>query len=86
MECERMRRDDPGPSSASEATEAAQTEVDWEAEVHWQKHLAAHKSVIVDTFQGQFKSTVSHIMLIVANQCSFCFILYAQIRHNRNSW
>jgi hypothetical protein len=29
-----------------------------EAEKHWAKHLCANQSVIVDTFQGQFKSTV----------------------------
>ncbi|KAL1122129.1 hypothetical protein AAG570_003535 [Ranatra chinensis] len=34
-----------------------------EAEKHWQSHLAANRSIIVDTFQGQFKSTVV---------CSFC--------------
>jgi len=30
-----------------------------EAEKHWEKHLSVNQSVIVDTFQGQFKSTVS---------------------------
>jgi hypothetical protein len=30
-----------------------------EADKHWEKHLSANQSVIVDTFQGQFKSTVS---------------------------
>lgn len=29
-----------------------------EADKHWESHLAANKSVIVNTFQGQFKSTV----------------------------
>lgn len=29
-----------------------------EADSHWQKHLAENKSVVVNTFQGQFKSTV----------------------------
>lgn len=61
MECERRKRDsrDAGPSWASGEADSVSTEVDLEAEAHWQKHLAAHKSVIVDTFQGQFKSTVS---------------------------
>lgn len=35
---------------------AAQDEV--EADKHWAKHLKTNRSVIVDTFQGQFKSTV----------------------------
>ncbi|XP_031783656.1 uncharacterized protein LOC100115425 isoform X2 [Nasonia vitripennis] len=35
---------------------ASQDEV--EADKHWAKHLRANRSVIVDTFQGQFKSTV----------------------------
>jgi hypothetical protein len=30
-----------------------------EADKHWEKHLSVNQSVIVDTFQGQFKSTVS---------------------------
>ena len=34
-----------------------------EADKHWEKHLSANQSVIVDTFQGQFKSTVSVFML-----------------------
>lgn len=64
MECERRQRDsrDAGPSGASSETEPVGAEVDLEAEAHWQKHLAAHKSVIVDTFQGQFKSTVSVVI------------------------
>ena len=33
-----------------------------EADRAWRKHLNSNKSVIVDTFQGQFKSTVSHHM------------------------
>ncbi|XP_012285087.1 uncharacterized protein LOC105702247 isoform X2 [Orussus abietinus] len=35
---------------------AAQEEV--EADKHWAKHLKSNRSIIVDTFQGQFKSTV----------------------------
>lgn len=64
MECERRQRDsrDAGPSGASGETEPVSAEIDLEAEAHWQKHLAAHKSVIVDTFQGQFKSTVSVVI------------------------
>lgn len=35
---------------------AAQDEI--EADKHWVKHLRSNRSIIVDTFQGQFKSTV----------------------------
>lgn len=40
---------------------AIQEEV--EADKHWAKHLQTNRSVIVDTFQGQFKSTVIIIFL-----------------------
>ncbi|XP_046671858.1 uncharacterized protein LOC124361861 isoform X3 [Homalodisca vitripennis] len=70
MECERRRRDGPGPSSTSSVAQSVRTEVDLEAEVHWQKHLAAHQSVIVDTFQGQFKSTV------VCSKCDHVSVTY----------
>lgn len=32
---------------------------DLEADKQWEKHLGHNQSVIVDSFQGQFKSTVS---------------------------
>jgi hypothetical protein len=32
---------------------------DSEGDKHWQQHLAVNRSIIVSTFQGQFKSTVS---------------------------
>lgn len=35
---------------------AAQDEI--EADKHWVKHLRSNRSIIIDTFQGQFKSTV----------------------------
>lgn len=31
-----------------------------EAKKHWDKHLKSNKSIIIDTFQGQFKSKVSY--------------------------
>ncbi|XP_046608674.1 uncharacterized protein LOC124299491 isoform X2 [Neodiprion virginianus] len=37
---------------------ATQGETEAEADRHWAKHLTENRSVIVDTFQGQFKSTV----------------------------
>ncbi|XP_066586178.1 ubiquitin carboxyl-terminal hydrolase 4-like isoform X2 [Prorops nasuta] len=35
---------------------AAQEEI--EADKHWARHLKSNRSIIIDTFQGQFKSTV----------------------------
>lgn len=74
MECERKLRSlDPSvvgePSSADELLGAGASSChthlpinlndEIEADKHWEKHLSANQSVIVDTFQGQFKSTVS---------------------------
>ncbi|XP_011499949.1 PREDICTED: uncharacterized protein LOC105363848 [Ceratosolen solmsi marchali] len=50
LQCSRLLQNHENGSLAS------QDEV--EAEKHWAKHLRANQSVIVDTFQGQFKSTV----------------------------
>lgn len=44
---------------------ATQGETEAEADRHWAKHLRANRSVIVDTFQGQFKSTVIHTSAIL---------------------
>lgn len=41
---------------------AAQDEL--EADKHWAKHLRSNRSIIVDTFQGQFKSTVRILLWI----------------------
>lgn len=41
-----------------------------EGETHWEKHLAMNQSVIVDTFQGQFKSTV------VCSACKYVSVTY----------
>ncbi|XP_065350294.1 uncharacterized protein LOC135946144 [Cloeon dipterum] len=38
--------------------ESVENSEELEADAFWQKHLADNKSVIVDSFQGQFKSTV----------------------------
>lgn len=43
---------------------AARDEI--EADKHWVKHLRSNRSIIVDTFQGQFKSTVrDHCVITV---------------------
>ncbi|KAM0731930.1 Ubiquitin carboxyl-terminal hydrolase 32 [Formica fusca] len=47
---------------------AAQEEI--EADKHWVKHLRSNKSIIVDTFQGQFKSTV------VCSVCNHVSVTY----------
>lgn len=44
---------------ASAVAAAAILDDDLEAEKQWEKHLGLNQSVIVDSFQGQFKSTVS---------------------------
>jgi Ubiquitin C-terminal hydrolase len=36
--------------------------VDLLADKHWQSHLADNQSILVDLFQGQFKSTVSRVV------------------------
>ncbi|XP_069684721.1 uncharacterized protein [Periplaneta americana] len=41
-----------------------------EADKHWEKHLSANQSIIVDTFQGQFKSTV------VCSTCKHVSVTY----------
>uniref|UniRef100_A0A1B6DR09 ubiquitinyl hydrolase 1 n=1 Tax=Clastoptera arizonana TaxID=38151 RepID=A0A1B6DR09_9HEMI len=82
MECERKRREmadiselNAGPSSActkekEEICLESQLKIEPEAETHWEKHLAAHQSVIVDTFQGQFRSTV------VCSSCKYVSVTY----------
>lgn len=61
-----LRRDCGMGSSSSQNSRAtnlenntkdSQDEV--EARKHWEKHLKSNKSIIIDTFQGQFKSKVS---------------------------
>ncbi|XP_011695876.1 PREDICTED: ubiquitin carboxyl-terminal hydrolase 6-like isoform X2 [Wasmannia auropunctata] len=47
---------------------AAQDEL--EADKHWAKHLRSNRSIIVDTFQGQFKSTV------VCSVCNHVSVTY----------
>jgi ubiquitin C-terminal hydrolase len=42
----------------SEEESAVDKGEELEADSFWQKHLEANKSIIVDSFQGQFKSTV----------------------------
>nr|CAD7404849.1 unnamed protein product [Timema cristinae] len=47
----------PGTSGTLSYSQAGVSE-EFEADKNWEKHLSANQSVIVDTFQGQFKSTV----------------------------
>nr|CAD7260443.1 unnamed protein product [Timema shepardi] len=46
----------PGTSGTLSYSQAGVSE-EFEADKNWEKHLNANQSVIVDTFQGQFKST-----------------------------
>nr|XP_018899838.1 PREDICTED: ubiquitin carboxyl-terminal hydrolase 15-like [Bemisia tabaci] len=60
-----------GDSKAVSLGEAARDPgVEDEADEHWEKHLAKNRSIIVDTFQGQFKSTV------VCSACQFVSVTY----------
>lgn len=70
LRCQKMDVIDPhvnlavsGPSCAGAVScsgrSSAMLNEELEADKHWEKHLSANQSVIVDTFQGQFKSTVS---------------------------
>lgn len=52
LQCSRMLLNCENGATAQDEDEA-------EADRHWAKHLRANRSVIVDTFQGQFKSTVN---------------------------
>lgn len=85
MECERKLRSlDPSvvgePSSADELLGAGASSChthlpinlndEIEADKHWEKHLSTNQSVIVDTFQGQFKSTV------VCSSCKHVSVTY----------
>lgn len=60
-----------------------------EADKHWSKHLSSNKSVIVDTFQGQFKSTVRvlfYLVLLIRQEMYVGAPLILQIsRYRKNS-
>uniref|UniRef100_A0A8D8Y791 ubiquitinyl hydrolase 1 n=1 Tax=Cacopsylla melanoneura TaxID=428564 RepID=A0A8D8Y791_9HEMI len=51
-------------------SDSAVVAVDLLADKHWQAHLADNQSILVDLFQGQFKSTV------VCSGCQFVSITY----------
>ncbi|XP_049763411.1 uncharacterized protein LOC126092050 [Schistocerca cancellata] len=83
MECERKMRDldttvaEVGSSAGhSEDAEVPSTSTsvalsdEIEADKHWDKHLSLNQSVIVDSFQGQFKSTV------VCSSCKHVSVTY----------
>lgn len=42
----------------SEEDNSVDKREEMEADAFWQKHLEANRSIVVDSFQGQFKSTV----------------------------
>lgn len=45
-------------SGATTMNSSINLDDDLEADKQWEKHLGHNQSVIVDSFQGQFKSTV----------------------------
>ena len=48
--------------SQSYGNGTVETQDEIEADKHWAKHLKSNRSIIVDTFQGQFKSKVNLII------------------------
>lgn len=58
---EEMRTEDDNDEVTSQMSEGSlQCADDIEAEKHWEKHVFNNRSVIFDSFQGQFKNTVSY--------------------------
>jgi len=70
LKCE---EDDHGQSSKDESNSSSDEPVlpkeDVQANEHWEKHLALNQSVVVDSFLGQFKSTVSMIQFFPIGGC-----------------
>ncbi|KAK7793466.1 hypothetical protein R5R35_013843 [Gryllus longicercus] len=79
MECERKLRcldseSTPDNAYREEAGASSFTPVhlneEIEADKHWENHLALNQSIVVDSFQGQFKSTV------VCSSCKHVSVTY----------
>jgi len=62
------------PQNYGNGAVAGQDEL--EADKHWAKHLRSNRSIIVDTFQGQFKSTVRTLLTLIY---SFIWRLYVGV-------
>ncbi|XP_026689143.1 uncharacterized protein LOC103524244, partial [Diaphorina citri] len=73
MECERKNNNTQMTGIEEDGVAVSDTvvsTVDLLADKHWQSHLADNQSILVDLFQGQFKSTV------VCSGCQFVSITY----------
>ncbi|KAI5711727.1 hypothetical protein M8J75_002717 [Diaphorina citri] len=73
MECERKNNNTQMTGIEEDGVAVSDTvvsSVDLLADKHWQSHLADNQSILVDLFQGQFKSTV------VCSGCQFVSITY----------
>ncbi|XP_065212556.1 ubiquitin carboxyl-terminal hydrolase 4-like [Planococcus citri] len=70
VEEEEMRTEDENEIAVQMSEEESQSADDLEAEKHWEKHVFNNRSVIFDSFQGQFKNTV------VCSACDFKSITY----------
>lgn len=61
------------PATDEDATNSSMSEEDFqtddiEAEKHWENHIFNNRSVIFDSFQGQFKNTVcNHFFRLCVN-------------------
>ncbi|XP_014252681.1 ubiquitin carboxyl-terminal hydrolase 15-like isoform X2 [Cimex lectularius] len=76
MECERKEDKFKGKGEGSSFETSNSSNLSFEAsgeldaDKHWQDHLSSNRSVIVETFQGQFKSTV------ICATCQFVSVTY----------
>lgn len=61
---DQVERDDGEFSGAAALNTPINVDDDLEADKQWEKHLGHNQSVIVDSFQGQFKSTVRIFLLL----------------------
>lgn len=59
---EEMRTEDDNEVAVQMSEEELQSSDDLEAEKHWEKHVLNNRSVIFDSFQGQFKNTVGFVV------------------------
>ncbi len=58
-----MRTEDDSEEIISQTSDEDVSADNVEAEKHWEKHIKNNRSVIFDSFQGQFKNTVSFCAL-----------------------
>lgn len=66
----KIAKENCGIGDGEGSSGASAHNVEQEADKHWKNHLAKHNSIIVDTFQGQFKSTV------ICSACKYVSVTY----------